>query len=209
MPRSKEVSEQMRAQSRAQILTAARRLFAKQGYFACRVSDIAREADMSQGNIYWYFSSKEEVLTAVLAQGFEAVGAVLQEAASHPGTGVEKLIFAVEQYITLGQEGTDFFTIFMSLLAHGGVPFLQELGFDTGPIGIGFHQHLSAIVAQAQSEGSVADIDTNILTMFFFAFFNGLIITYAEDWADLPPHLIRDAVLRLLGTKVVGSNETS
>jgi hypothetical protein len=36
--------------------------------------------------------------------------------------------------------------------------------------------------------------------MFFFAFFNGLIITYGAEWLDLHPQLIQDAVLRMLGS---------
>jgi hypothetical protein len=28
---------------------------------------------------------------------------------------------------------------------------------------------------------------------------NGLVITYGEDWIELPPELVRDGVLRLLG----------
>jgi AcrR family transcriptional regulator len=199
MPRSKEANEQMRAQSRAEILSTSRRLFAERGYFACKVSDIAREAGMSQGNIYWYFPSKEEVLKAILAEGFEAVDAALETAASHPGTGLEKLNSAVEQYIVLGQDGADFFTIFMSLLAHGGVPLLRALGFDTMQIGMGYHQRLADIIAQAQSEGSLEDIDPTILTMFFFSFFNGLIVTYDDVWLQLSPQLIQSAILRLLG----------
>lgn len=200
MPRSKKVSERMRAESRAKILAAARRLFAQQGYFKCKVSDIAREAEMSQGNVYWYFSSKEHLLKAVLKDGFEALGADVKEAHTHPGTGAEKLALLVDLYVTFAQERGDFTSILMSLMAHGGVPFLQELGFDTLQIGAGYHQHVSAILAQARAEGSVTDIDPNMLTLFFFAFFNGLIITYGKDWMTLPPELIRDAALRLLGS---------
>jgi len=38
------------------------------------------------------------------------------------------------------------------------------MGFDPLQIGTRYHQHLSAIFAQARAEGAVADIDPNILT---------------------------------------------
>jgi AcrR family transcriptional regulator len=201
MPRSKKTSEQMRAASRARILGAARELFAQRGYFKCRVSDIARKAGMSQGNVYWYFSSKEDILKTILAEGFEAVGAVLLEAQSYSGSGVEKLAYATEQYVALGQEVYDFFTVFLSILPHGGEAFLQELGFDTPQIGQSYHHNLSIILTQAQSEGSIANIDPQILSMLFFGLLNGLIITYGDLWPTLPPELIRDAVLRLVGSR--------
>ena len=199
MPRSKKQSEQMRAQSRASILQTARRLFAEQGYFSCRVADIAREAGMSQGNVYWYFPSKEELLKAILDAGFEAVGDVLKKAQSYPGSGVDKLVFAVDQYFNLGREGCEFFTIFLSLQAHSGNAFLQELGYDTARTGRMYHQSLFAILSQAQSEGDIEDMDINILIMLFFGLFNGLIVTYGDEWTSLPIEPIRRAVLRLIG----------
>jgi hypothetical protein len=36
--------------------------------------------------------------------------------------------------------------------------------------------------------------------MFFFLFFNGMLLTYGEDWHVLPPDVIEAAVLRLLGS---------
>ena len=199
MPRDSQQNKQMRAESIEKILATARQLFAERGYDGCNVSDIAQQAGMSQGNIYWYFDSKEELLKAVLQDGFTALGEVLQEAQSQPGTGSEKLAFAVERYILFAHERGAFTQILMSLMAHGGVPFLNELGFDMPQIGGGYHQSLSPILAQARAEGSVADVDPHILSMFFFAFFNGLVITYGEDWTALPPELIRDGALRLLG----------
>jgi len=47
---------------RRQILDAAVRAFAKKGYHACRVSDIAEEAGVAYGLVYHYFESKDAVL---------------------------------------------------------------------------------------------------------------------------------------------------
>jgi hypothetical protein len=76
---------------------------------------------------------------------------------------------------------------------------LEALGIDTSQIGLSYHQRLVPILAQAQSEGSIATIDLDILTMLFFGLFNGLIITYGDAWTALPHKLIQDAVLRLVG----------
>lgn len=199
MVRGEKASEQMRAQSRAQILSAARKLFAENGYYNCKVADIAREAGMSQGNLYWYFPSKEEVLKAVLASGFDRVDSLLADAAKHPGDALSKLDYLLEQYLAFAREQGEFQAVFLSLLGHGGMPLMRQLGFDTVDIGMRYHHHLSAILAQASTEGTVADIDPNFLAVFYFSFFNGLLLTYRDDWAMLPPELIRQAVLRMLG----------
>ncbi|MGD8759173.1 MAG: TetR/AcrR family transcriptional regulator [Anaerolineales bacterium] len=199
MPRSKQVSEQMRVRSRAAILKAARRLFADQGYFSSKVSEIARLAEMSQGNVYWYFESKQAVLQAVLAEGFESLERMTREVAESQGSASEKLEALVSRTMRLYHEQGDFNRILMSLMAHGGTAFLGELGFDMTEIGIRYHANLIRVFGQARAEGVVTDIEPNLLVMLYFSLFNGLKITYAEDWRLLPTEVLRQAALRMLG----------
>src|SRR5690349_14847323 len=53
---------------RTQILDAAARVLADRGYHRTTVRDIAREAGIADGTIYLYFSSKQELLLALIAQ---------------------------------------------------------------------------------------------------------------------------------------------
>ena len=57
----------------AEILEAARHIFARLGYAATNVEDIAKEAGMAKGTVYLYFKSKEEVFGAVLARDLESL----------------------------------------------------------------------------------------------------------------------------------------
>jgi AcrR family transcriptional regulator len=199
MPRGKELNEQMRAESQAQIIATARRLFATQGFFSCKMTDIAREAGMSTGNLYWYYEGKEAILKAVLADGFQTQTAVLQEAAAHPGTAQEKLDLLIDRYLAICHDHSQFFAVLLSLLGHGGEPILKKLGFDMPRIGMRYHQLLGTILAQGQAEGTVMDLEPNVLVMFFFSLFNGMLLTYSNDWHKLPPEMIKAAALRLLG----------
>ena len=62
---------------RRQILDAAVRAFAKKGYHACRVSDIAQEAGVAYGLVYHYFDSKDAVLESVFREMWgKMVGAI-------------------------------------------------------------------------------------------------------------------------------------
>ena len=202
MPRNKQISEQMRAESKSALISSARHLFAEHGYFQCKVSDIARAAGMSQGNVYWYFSSKEDLLKAVLNESFESLGFLLEEASALPNTSLEKLDYLLDQYISFSRDHGDFVRIFISILAHGGVALMQELGFDTPQIGLRYHQAVSTILAQGQTEGLIKeDINADNLTIFYFSFFNGLLFTYGQDWVQIPDATIREAVLRLLGVR--------
>ena len=50
------------------ILDAAVRVFARQGFHACRVADIADEAGVAYGLVYHYFDSKDEVLDTLFLE---------------------------------------------------------------------------------------------------------------------------------------------
>jgi TetR/AcrR family fatty acid metabolism transcriptional regulator len=50
---------------RRRILEAAVRVFAKKGYFAARVRDVARRAGIADGTIYLYFRNKEDILVSL------------------------------------------------------------------------------------------------------------------------------------------------
>lgn len=55
-------------EKRRQILDAAVRTFARKGYHASRVGDIAEEAGVAYGLVYHYFSSKEDVLESIFRE---------------------------------------------------------------------------------------------------------------------------------------------
>jgi AcrR family transcriptional regulator len=59
-------------EGRDELLTAALRVFARHGYEQAGVNEIAAEAGYSKGALYWHFSSKEELLDALLEEHIDA-----------------------------------------------------------------------------------------------------------------------------------------
>ena len=51
-----------------QIIDAAVRVFARNGYYHSRVSDIAREAGIASGTIYLYFKTKDDILVTLFRE---------------------------------------------------------------------------------------------------------------------------------------------
>ena len=50
------------------ILNSAIKVFAKKGFEAARMEDIAKAAKLSVGGVYWYYKSKEEIIIAIMEQ---------------------------------------------------------------------------------------------------------------------------------------------
>jgi TetR/AcrR family transcriptional regulator, fatty acid metabolism regulator protein len=84
------------------ILDAAVRVFARQGFHACRVSDIADEAGVAYGLVYHYFSSKDEVLDTLFLERWNVMLELIREVDSQPLPVREKLgaiaSFIVDSY---------------------------------------------------------------------------------------------------------------
>jgi TetR/AcrR family transcriptional regulator, fatty acid metabolism regulator protein len=96
-PRSKSAPDKRRV-----ILDAAVRVFARQGFHACRVSDIADEAGVAYGLVYHYFASKDEVLDTLFLERWNVMLALIREVDGEPIPVREKLgaiaAFIVDSY---------------------------------------------------------------------------------------------------------------
>jgi AcrR family transcriptional regulator len=80
------------------ILEAAVRVFARQGFHTCRVSDIADEAGVAYGLVYHYFSSKDEVLDTIFLDRWDVMLAAIREVDARTIAPREKL-YAIAGFI--------------------------------------------------------------------------------------------------------------
>jgi AcrR family transcriptional regulator len=87
---------------RRQILDAAIRVFARQGFHATRVSDIADEAGVAYGLVYHYFRSKDEVLNELFVERWSLLLVAIEAADRGGGTHRSRLAdvagFIVDSY---------------------------------------------------------------------------------------------------------------
>ncbi|WP_127509759.1 TetR/AcrR family transcriptional regulator [Paenibacillus humicus] len=101
MPRNQRKDQLLREERRQQILEAAARIFARRGMLT-KISDIAAGAKLSQGHVYNYFKSKDEILLAVIEQGQLGYGVVLRETISMPGIAEDKFRCLAERSLPSG-----------------------------------------------------------------------------------------------------------
>lgn len=78
MPR---ITPERREAKRAQIVAAARRCFARDGFHQTSMPDIAAAAGVSAGAPYRYFASKDEIILAITADAFRLIFEPMEEVA--------------------------------------------------------------------------------------------------------------------------------
>jgi TetR/AcrR family fatty acid metabolism transcriptional regulator len=74
------------------------RVFARQGFHTCRVSDIADEAGVAYGLVYHYFQSKDEVLDTLFLERWDVMLAAIREVDARPDPARDKL-YAIASFI--------------------------------------------------------------------------------------------------------------
>src|ERR1700758_358002 len=85
---------------RERILLAAERIFARHGFFAARVSEIAKEAGVADGTIYLYFKSKDDLLISLFELRMTQVNEQLREAIANKSP-IDALRAFIRSYLQL------------------------------------------------------------------------------------------------------------
>jgi AcrR family transcriptional regulator len=115
-----KVSDAHRAARRDQILQAAWKCFARNGFHATSMSDVIGEAGLSAGAVYLYFRSKEEIIVAVAGEVFGGIEERLTAfvAQDPPPSPAEMIDFLAEQpVIARAQAPGDLFSLLLSVWA--------------------------------------------------------------------------------------------
>lgn len=71
MPRTEDQLKDLRGKKRQLIMNTALKLFANKGFASTPISLIAKEAEISKGLIYNYFSSKEDLIINIIMDGLQ------------------------------------------------------------------------------------------------------------------------------------------
>lgn len=75
---------------KAEMVAAAAKLFAEQGFVRTSVAEIVSAVDVAKGLFYYYFTTKDDMVKAVVEGYCSYLGSVAQEIADGEGTAADK-----------------------------------------------------------------------------------------------------------------------
>jgi AcrR family transcriptional regulator len=99
--------ERRKAQTRAQLLAAARRLFAANGTEATTIAEIAEEADIGVGSFYNHFRTKDDVLAELLESALSEQLFLLQQRQQQVEDPAERVSIAHRHLVGAAREDPD------------------------------------------------------------------------------------------------------
>jgi TetR/AcrR family fatty acid metabolism transcriptional regulator len=160
---------------RRRILEAATRVFARKGYFAARVSDVARRAGIADGTIYLYFRNKEDILVSlfdeVMSEHVRRGRAELRRL-----QGVEaKLMAIAAHHLRLLGENHDLAVVFQVELRQS-TKFMER--FTASWFG-DYLELLTGVIEQGQRQGALrADLPKKLVAKAFFGALDEMVTSW-------------------------------
>jgi AcrR family transcriptional regulator len=105
--------EERKAQNRAKLLEAARKVFAEKGYGEATARDIVRETDLASGTFYNYFNDKQDAFMALLDEMSEKGRALVRTQRQESGRSLEERVAnAYRAYFEWAVSEHDLFEVF-------------------------------------------------------------------------------------------------
>lgn len=183
-----------------QIIMNAIDVFSRKGLAGTKIKDIAQKAGFSQGFVYNYFKSKDDIFTKIFDLALDGAGNSVKYASELKGTPYQKIYWLTEAY--LSPEGISMHhwrLIMLQAITSEGIPE-EAKRIAKEKVNKPF-EYMLPILIQGQSMGEIVREDPLMLAITYFSFIQGLGITRVQNGNNIPFPSI-DMVLSFLKSKV-------
>lgn len=185
--------------TRGRILQAAATIFARHGYSEATLDQVAAEAGLTKGSVYWHFASKSDLFLTLLdvriqAQlaGFPALIQTLSQTPDFQSGLASVLTLQFQSFLA----DPDWPRLFLEFASRSRERGLQErlAGYY-----LAIREALSTEIKRMQAEGLIAsDIDPVALAILYTAMLDGLMEAWVIDPVRIDPPALASSLARLL-----------
>jgi TetR/AcrR family fatty acid metabolism transcriptional regulator len=155
-------------------------VFAKKGFYATRVSEVAKAAGVADGTIYLYFSSKDELLVSLFEDRVERLLRFLEKELPPAASASEKLRRVIELQLGLLEGERDLAEVITVILRQS-----TKLMKEYAPKFTAYLDAIARVVAEGQATGEFrADLSPHLAARAIFGALDGIAMTWALGKAD-------------------------
>ena len=160
---------------RERILQAAERVFAKRGFFAARVSEIAKDAGVADGTIYLYFKNKDDLLISLFVARMHQVNDELRAQVAKEKTPLGQLRAFIRRYLQLVADEPAAAEV-LTIELRQSSKFMKE--YDN-PQFADFLRLLGGIIAAGQERGELdAQVPSHVAARMIFGMLDELSLAW-------------------------------
>jgi TetR/AcrR family fatty acid metabolism transcriptional regulator len=168
---------------RDRILKAAIKVFAKNGFYATRVSEIAKAAGVADGTIYLYFKNKDDVLITIFEEGIEQLLAILRGVAESDDAFEDRIRRIIELQLGLLEEQRDLAEVITVNLRQSSRLLKQY----AAPLFMQYIEVIAGVIRDGQKEGAFrTDLNSRVVARSLFGALDAILLTWALGEGDAP-----------------------
>jgi len=172
-------------------MDAALHMFATEGYSHCTISNLAAHAGISKGLMYNYFSSKQELLEAIIEKGLNEMMNLFDPNRDGILTSEEYVAF-IRKIFAIMRENKEFWVQYVSVIMQPGVK--DHL---TGKPILGYREFIR-ILMDYLTRKNFDDPDLEVLTLTAMIEGLGVLMVYAYPVMDIPDELLEKYENRII-----------
>ena len=188
-----------------QILEAAVRIFARQGFHQSTIAQIAKEAGVADGTIYLYFKNKDDILVQFFSHRTKQVFESFREEVDRGQTSLDKLRNLINRHLTEFQRDRNGAVVYQvethqsSRLAEEQIKEMSQMYRDL----------ISEIVEQGQQEGQIRkDLYVGLVKRFIIGAVDEVINTWLHSNGEYDLVSMTEPLVELF-MKGIGSPQRS
>jgi AcrR family transcriptional regulator len=163
----------------AELLTTATSLFNSKGYEGTSVEDIASALGILKGSLYYYISSKEDLLFRIVSEVHDEVQGILEESMGMVDlTPLERVSVYVRSQAVYNVRNTTRIAVYYREIGRLNDERRDEIRSQRR----NHHKVVSDLLAEAQADGEIGpDVDVNLASHCMFATVNWIYTWWRAD----------------------------
>ena len=172
---------------RMEILKSAIKVFARNGIANTKISDIAIEADMSKGNFYSYFESKEEIIKEAIRNYMAKLDKAGADQVAGDGDPINKLCSIIDAWMNAIISSYEETKLIVFFWAEGlGLDNVID-GYNLTEVYNNYRFLLSGILEEGISCGKIYPVNTKLMASVIIGALDGLVLHWiiGKDIFDL------------------------
>jgi TetR/AcrR family transcriptional regulator, fatty acid metabolism regulator protein len=166
---------------RERILRAATKVFARKGFYATKVSEVAKAAGVADGTIYLYFKSKDDLLVSLFEDRIMLLLATLERALSERPTPEERLRCVIEMQLGLLEGERDLAEV-ITINLRQSTRLMKQYAAPKFAL---YLDTIARVIADGQKAGTFrGDVSPHIVARTIFGALDGITMTWALGKAE-------------------------
>jgi len=167
---------------RADILSAAEKVFAAKGFFGSTMDEIARRAEFGTGSLYKYFRGKKDLYFSLIDEKVGEVTRLLRAELGKDLSPIEKIESMLYLQLSFIQRDRDFFKIYVSDRTRFEWTIKDELGKRVHKKFVAYLSALEEVMRDGIERGQFKEMDPRDMAHGFV----GIVNSFVFEWIMSP-----------------------